>query len=91
MSIVKYLNPTIAMFAYLIKCLVISVSYADAIIMLVISAIYGFKLYINQNKHSEVDQIKQEIVDVKNAISSIKLERSMGNSNVKAPQTKKLF
>lgn len=87
MMVIKKLNaPTVALFAYLVKCLVLPIGYADSIIMTVLVAAYATKLHFD-NKVSQKDseQIRKELQDVKNAVNSLKL--TAGQSGVK----KKLF
>jgi hypothetical protein len=70
------------LFLYLIKCLAISVSYEDAIVLVALAALNGFKTYNNrfEIKDSLDEKYKietaDELKDIKQALSVLRLGNS---------------
>lgn len=102
----KNLTPTIALFLYLSKCLAISASYSDAIIILVLGSVYLGKKYLDKmeiKKHNsemkaELEKqnkdLKEEIEVVKSALTAIKMEKLTPSKvipDAKAQAIKRVF
>jgi hypothetical protein len=102
----RNLTPTIALFLYLSKCLMISASYNDAVIILVLGSVYLGKKYLDKmdiKKHNEAikldldkqnQELREELEVVKGALTTIKMEKlapSKGIPDVKAQANKRIF
>ena len=101
----RQLTPTIALYLYLTKCLVVSASYNDAVIILVLGSVYLGKKYLDkmdikkQNEYvrSELEKqnkdLKEEMENVKGALTTLKLEKLTPQKapDVKTQVGKRLF
>jgi len=58
---------------------ILGASVGDAIAMVATCALYGFFLYLNNNKEEPInDKVKAELVELKNTVNALKVARSMG-------------
>lgn len=85
----------VVLFLYLLKCVLISVSYQDAIILCALACLNGFKSY---NERFEIrdsldqkykDEMKEELKDIKTTLSVLKLGRS--RTPVPGEESKRYF
>ena len=68
--------PLLAFMAYVIKMLIISPSFPDAIIIGVLAGLLGYKMRLKLFEPKPVDdQIKKDVQEIKNALSRVNLAK----------------
>ena len=66
--------PMIAFILYVGKVLLISASYQDAIVLAIVSGLFGYKMKMDLIKPVKPsDNLKKEVDDIKNALSKVNL------------------
>lgn len=81
-SLMNHLTGTnlasIAFASYLVKMLITSPSFPDALAITALSALVGYSLYIKSKMPAPInDKIQKDLENLQNAVSSLKLERSV--------------
>lgn len=70
--------------AYLTKIIMFSATVSDALIIIALSALYGYKLYLNSKTIPDpTKEIKDEVEQIKNSVNMVKL--NMGVKSDKTP------
>lgn len=77
----NYYNFILAFFSiYLGKVLVFSPSYQDSIILLGLFSLFGYMSLLKSREPKEVNaQLKKDVIDIKQAISVLNLDKTVGN------------
>jgi hypothetical protein len=77
----NYYNFILAFFSvYLAKVLAFSATYQDSIILLGLFSLVGYMSLLKSREPKEVNaQLKKDIADLKQAISVLNLDKTVGN------------
>lgn len=68
--------------SYLVKVLCLNASYADSIIILGLSGLYAYRMYLRSRepKVTADAKMREEIKELKNALSKVNLSSTLNNT-----------
>ena len=70
----------VLLFAYIVKMLIFVPQYPDALIVLFLSACFALEKYLKHRAENNIekqfqDEIKKDVQDIKNAMTSLKIAK----------------
>lgn len=73
--------PKLAFIAFTIRLVTFGASIGDSIALLGLCGLIAYQFFIEPKRMSEFENLKQEVALLKNAVSSLKIERAFQQNN----------